>query len=262
MGVLGAHDSAPVFVDWPLVYNVPRALLYAVPIVLLLRKPNRNLQAWMILAPPLFLYLVWGIVKQIEPFRPWCSDALGNLVATLVLILVLLWLLADKLTFHSRVPSLLATILLIVAASAAVPLCQDGWQDRYLREEALVSGGTFAVSALALLLGVFVAGRCCCKTYSDRRFMLWLPLWVILIGTLLGSFWAGLWLQMALQHLDYDEACRVPVYAAVLSSTAYVAFLPFLVLALRVPLYRSRLQIFVRTRASSAAGGENRRNGL
>ena len=262
MGVLGTHDSAPVFVDWPLVYNVPRALLYVVPLVLLFRRPSRNLQAWLILAPPLFLYLLWGIVKQIESLLLWSSVPLDNLGATLVLILVLLWLLADKLTFHSRAPAFLATLLLIVAASVAVPLCQDGWQDRLLREQALLFGGTYAVSALALLLGVFVAGRCCRKTYSDRRFMLWLPLWAILIGTLLISLWFGLWIQIAYQHLAYDMARWLPIPAAILSSTAYVVLLPFMVLALRVPLYRSRLQVFVRAREKSTADGDTRRTDL
>jgi putative effector of murein hydrolase len=67
-------------------------------------------------------------------------------------MLALFWLLADRLGIRSRSLRLLVVVLVIVVVSAAVPLCQNGWQGGSTGEETLACGFATAASALRVPL--------------------------------------------------------------------------------------------------------------
>jgi len=121
----------------------------------------------------------------------------------------------------------------------------------------------FASLALAILLGIVLAGWFCRKRYSWKRFLSMLVLGCIITGVmLLFSFFvvytifeSGLRFQLAL-------FIQIPIVGAVLGFISYIIILPYMILAFRSGFFRERLYSCLRLESMGGraeAGAESKK---
>jgi hypothetical protein len=207
-------------------------------LLLLLRKVNRNWQAWLVLIPVVMMCALGLVVGRAIP-EPEIGTWLGQIISSGALCLSALWLLADVLPSRNRMTSFLLSAVVIVTVAVTVPLF-----DNCLRfsQEKLVPALMVAPALLVLLLGMAVTSWMCRKRYDPWRFVLWLPL--VLVGLSFGAFGIVAAFNSFRGYHQLTPVLVVPAFTLALALYAFVV--PFMLLTFTTPLYRSRFQALFR----------------
>jgi hypothetical protein len=246
LGDLGARESRPAVVQWRWHYHVPSLGVWALLVALLvLVKPNRHAQAWLIWLPILAVLLGWSMLTRLLSLSPQTADPMGSFLTALAASWATVWLLAPWLA-RRRFPAAFAIAL--AAMLAVGGLYYYSVYGSSGDAELFMLGLLYAVGVLSLLVATSLGAYFCRPSYEVRRFIAWSLLWTVVVPVLsiplvvLGSalFWAagtgefvGILLMALISSL---------VGGGVLGMAIYLLNLPFLVLAIRNPFFAARFQ--------------------
>lgn len=251
MGELGPSESQPVFFHWRWYYHVPTWPLWTLILLLLVvPKPNRNRQAWLILLPLGLVLLVWRMPFTLLGAPASITETFGFFVVTGTMAWSAVWLLGQWLSTRYRI----FTFLLLAAVMLAFGLFSYACQFEDTRQWARLSF-YYVLWVLIPLLAMMLSGYHCRRIYSSRRFLLRLLVWI-------GVFPLGLLLVFAAIALAMGGgpplAVLVPISMMwlLLAGILYLVNLPFLILAFNSPFYRERFErVFRVAKAAGSADG-------
>jgi hypothetical protein len=245
LGHLGPRDGPAVQVNCPLGDSLRSVAGWFVVVLLLaLRQANRRKEAWALLVPLGVLYLALAVAeRQLNAYLIFhihqyiCSSA-AELLRYFALSLAMLLAIADRLDIPWR-PVRFVLVFLLLLLCAEVQIVLNAWP--------ILDAGIWArVFGVVLLL--FVVGRSLLyavlrRLVNPARFGWWYGGLCLAFGLLpmlaLGA--AEAYFSRAPQLQSTQEQFRVVVVFTSALSLLYLVFFPFLVLALRSPLYRDRL---------------------
>lgn len=255
IGDLGPRDSAPAPIEWRWYYHVPSLGLWGVLVALLvLVKPNRRVQAWLILLPVLAVVLAGSMLARLLSLPPSAAESFGGFLVALAAAWAAVWLLAPWLAARrvaAGIPLALA-VMLVVGAVFFVSVCDFGsigelsfWIVVHL------------AGALALVVATVLAARRCRSGYRPRPFMAWLLLWMLvvpIVGIPVAALLTGLFTGGGL--MEFVAMLIMAVFSSLiggvmLGMVLYLLNLPFLFLALRNSFYRERFQSALRLKPAA-----------
>jgi MFS family permease len=117
----------------------------------------------------------------------------------------------------------------------------------------------FVCMTFALLTAITISRRFCKKKYSPIRFMLWLVLWMVLLGSfatliffILGSLILSSWPSRLISQL-----IQVLFVGLILGLFIYVLNLPFMLLGFVSPFFRERLYVCLRLKPKDIAAEQD-----
>jgi len=252
LGDLGARESSPAAIEWWWYYHVPSLGLWGVLVALLvLVKPNRRAQAWLIWLPVLAVPLGWSMLARLLFFSAETAEFLGGFLTALAASWAAVWLLAPWLARRR--------ILAGLALAMVTMLVVGGVYYASVYEFRSLGGPEFlsvlhVAGSLTLLVATVLGAYRCRNAYQPRRFLAWLLLWmtvapviglplivlVTLVSTSIGS--EGLPGLIEFVSLAAMALISSLIGGAVLGVALYLLNLPFLFLAMRNPFYRTRFQ--------------------
>ncbi len=169
----------------------------------------------------------------------------GFFATSLAMAWTLVWLVGHRLARGHQPASFWLTLLLMLAIGAWAYVGDYGFA---LDSGVLQSTIFFGICAVALLVAMRLARRCCRRQYRPGRFMAWLFLWMFAVPlALMVLFGVVMVMVMTVgRQLDPLSMVMIPVAAAVSSGFVavilYLFNLPFMILAFKSPFYRDRLQ--------------------
>ncbi len=242
IGALGPAQGPAVTVHCPIKESLRRVFLWFVLLALLLRKPNRNRQAWslaiVLAVVSLLLHVADSYINSHIIFylhRHICTiicESLQALAAALAVLLAMSDLISLR---HPLLRFLLIFLALFETGAVAI----------FVNASAVLSTGLW-ITAFGLFLLVFLIGHAVLQALLRR--LVRRPLgWSTAISFFLG---AGPVLAFALvdstlnrspQFQNTAEYFRLAITLSEAILGAYFVFFWFLSLALLVPLYRERL---------------------
>lgn len=238
--VPGKPGPAATF-HWRWYHHVPGLGLWAILLLLLLvRKANRNLQAWTILIPVALVAALWRTPLAILGISTDDWESIGSFVLSTAVALGTIALLADGFARLARLWRLLLSlaIMLGIVAIAFSLHFEANWSDEpgYLFS---VCGST-AIIAMALA----ISARSSRGFYSAPRVLLWPVVWTAVLAAAV-----LMCLTVIPMALDPRASSQLPfllvaylAMALTWAAVMYAIVLPFLVLAVKCPLYRERLK--------------------
>jgi hypothetical protein len=199
-----------------------------------LLKENRSLQGLWIFAAILVTYLIWTILsKTLSDIAP----AIGQSnPMSLVVGLAIVFLLGERLA-GLKWPALICVSSLIIAVTGFIGLSQmnsiyyDGLQPQIL---AVIIGG-----AIAIVLSATFTAKNCQKRSSNKRFLLFLLLWFVVVNmvpSMAASVGAFGWAVVAKYSWWFLPA------AGAQGLLLYLLTLPLWILALKNSFYNRRLK--------------------
>ena len=224
--------------------------------LLVLVKPNRRAQAWLILLPVLAVALGGSLFARLLSMPPSAADGFGGFLVALAASWAAVWLLAPWLA-PRRVAAAIALALVVMLAVGAVyflSVCDFG-----LIDESRMWIVIHVAGAIALLVATALAARRCRSGYRPRRYMAWLLLWMLVVpmlsipvATLVTGLFAGGGVMEFVAMLVMAAFSSI-IGGAMLGVVLYLLNLPFLFLALRNPFYGERFQSVLRLTPAAAA---------
>ena len=250
IGSLGPPESSPASIHWRWYYHCPALGLWVLLAALLIVvKPNRRLQAWLIWLPVLAVSLGWSMLARLLFMPPQGAEPGGDFFATLAASWAAVWLLAPWLAGRRVATALAVALLTMLCAGGLFYLSAYDMDSAEGRDFSLI---LYPAAALALLLATALTARFCRQAYRPRRFLAWLLLWTLVVpivsipvvaivtGVLAGE---GL--------LDFAVMLVMAVFpwligGAVLGGALYLVNLPFLLLAMRNAFFGARFQDVLR----------------
>lgn len=200
---------------------------------------NRNRQAWLILILFLLLHAILG--PSIEHlFSRQMAEQYGVPLQWLLLAWTAVWLLSPWLV--RRKPAI-AIVLVFGVAAAVAAAGTFGGSGRFVSSMLLAD---YAVWVFALTSAFLLTRECCRKSYSPRRFLTWLALWLIL-SVAVGLACEVVWFllpRLIGKQMDWSTALnllpRIGIGCLMEAIALYVLNLPFMCLAFWCPTYRDR----------------------
>lgn len=225
---------------WPWYYHVPSLGLWTLLIVLLLgRRANRTWQAWAVLIPLGLVVACWRIPPALLGVGEENLEPFAIFFLTLAMDLAVLWLLGDWLArrrWWLRLPAAIGLVVLVHFLSCL------GHFD-YPWSSGLNSLMMTGVGGLVVAVALALTGVSCRGIYGPVRVPLWSILWISLVmgGVLFGFacvmlLWNGnggdSWVEILLSVLVGSQMAGLLLD---------VVCLPFVILAVKCPLYRERL---------------------
>ncbi len=238
IGELGPGEGAPVTFDWRWSYSASGLLLWGVLVLaFVLVRENRDPRALLILAPLVFLSLLWPAFKRVAAMPSGDHPMFDALFWSLTIGLTVLWLLAHKLAsarWFARF--LIAFGVLIVGAGIGAAAYSPGSFEEVTT--------IFAFLAFVLVSAYALAGRVCRKRYRPSRFMAWFA-----AGTFAGSILAIhalflLWsaILSSWPHDIVEVLIETGIAGLLFGLAVYVVNVPYLLTAFRSPLYGKRFR--------------------
>jgi hypothetical protein len=241
LGQLGPPNGPPVVFRWRWYYHVPLLPLWAIMLLLLIvPKTNRHFQAWLILIPLGVVLLVPRMLTTLFAAPDQVAELLTYSVASFAMAWSVVWLVGHWLAFGSRK----ITLLLIMVATSAIGVfaafCRSG-----NIANSLSYSISYGVVAVALSLGMMLAGYSCRKKWSPRRYRVWLLLWTVASMMVATACFAAIMLLIVLReqfaHAAPALLFLIPI-SAIYGVVLYLVNLPFQELAFRCPFYRERFE--------------------
>jgi hypothetical protein len=213
-------------------------------LALVVPKANRTPQVLLILLPVLAVQLLWWGVSNVLPFDSNSNELFGMLVHCLSVELAMLGLLGHLLARNSWLRTFLAALAVAVGVALAAACSFSLSLSDVMLQFLLV----LLILTLATIVGLGLAALKCRRRYSGPRFGLHLALWMVLSSTV------GMYLLFVVWCLTsgivpgqiWPMVASVTMAGAVLGAGAFLISLPFLLLALTTPLFRSRLMACLR----------------
>ncbi len=242
IGALGPAQGPTVTVHCPIKESLRRVFLWLILLALLLRKPNRNRQAWslaLVLAVvSLFLHMADSYINSHIIFylhRHICTlicESLQALAAALAVLLAMSDLISLR---HSLLRFLLIFLALFETGAVAI----------FLNASAVLSTGLW-ITAFGLFLLVFMIGHAVLQALLRRlvrRPLGWSTALSVFLGTgpVLAFALVDSTLNRSAQFQNTAEYFRLAITLSEAILGPYFVFFWFLLLALLIPLYRERL---------------------
>lgn len=250
LGNLGPAKGERVPYTWRWRFTVPRYGLWGV-LVLALVVPgaNRRRDALWILVPLLAIYLVWEIIGWAFGVSSLARSLIGGFVLSLANGWVILWLLGHVIARCSLRQALILVLGVFLAVILAGTLSIRG-----LPEETAVFASLLGVLLFATVVAYLWAGRMSRRAYRPRRFILWLAVGTAVFSTIGSLLWFLVGATLTGSSLtDFLRMLMIaPVVSAVLGGCAVLISLPFALVGLHSPLFRSRLFACLRLPGESA----------
>ncbi len=254
---MGPRNSSPTAVEWRWYYHVPSLGLWGVLVALLvLVKPNRRAQAWLILLPVIAVVLGGSMLARLLSMPSSAAEGFAGFLVALSASWAAVWLLAPWLA-RRRVAAAISLALVVMLAVGAVfflSVCDFGAFDELTFWIVLHMAG-----APALLAATALSAHRCRAGYRPRRFMLWLLLWTLLasmlsipVATIVTGLFAGGGVFEILAMLVMAVFSSI-IGGAMLGVVLYLLNLPFLFLALRNPFYGERFLNVLRLSPAAVA---------
>ncbi|MCU0982894.1 MAG: hypothetical protein MUF25_27345 [Pirellulaceae bacterium] len=244
---MGTRESSPAVIEWRWYYHIPSLGLWGVLVALLvLVKPNRRAQAWLIWLPVLAVSLGWSMLARLMFLSAETAEPFGGFLTALAASWAAVWLLAPWLARRRMLAGLALAMVAMLAVGGVyyTSVCDFG----------SFGGPEFlsvlhVAGAVTLLVATVLGAYRCRNAYRPRRFLAWLLLWmmvvpmvsiplVALVVMASGLFWSdGL--------MDFLGAVAMTLLVSIIASgvlgvALYLLNLPFLFLAVRNPFYRMR----------------------
>ena len=243
---VGTCVSQPVVVDWHWYYHAATAPLWALILLLLvIPKANRNRQAWLILIPLGLVLILWHTPTMLLGVSESSAQTIGCLIVSGAMAWTMVWLLGHRL--ESRYSTVTFFLILgIMLAAGALSFFYSGEEQNSFVPLAVF----YSFAVVSLVVAMMLTGRFCRKRCSPRSFGLWLLVWLgaVTVGSAISIYLA--WNMMAQQlWANFIQGLIViPTMAALLAGIVYIVNLPFLILAVKNPFYRRRLEAMFRVR--------------
>ncbi|MBM4028420.1 MAG: hypothetical protein FJ280_23950 [Planctomycetes bacterium] len=243
LGSLGPVQGPPITIHCPMKDSLRRVLLWFVLLALLLRKPNRNRQAWSLLLAlgvlSVLLHAAEGYINAHIVFylhRHVCT-IICELLQALAMALAVLLAMADLIALRNRLLRFLLVFLILFEAGAAA---------LFPNAPVVLTPGMW-IALFGFFLLVFLVGHAVLQTLlrrlAGRRQLAWSAALSLLLGAgpLVAFAVLGAVLSRSLQLQSTMEYFRLAVTLSQALLGPYFVLFWFLLLALRVPLYRERL---------------------
>lgn len=250
IGPMGPAEGKPLVYNWPIYVHAARLLMPLVLVMLLMRKPNRTRDAWLVLLPALAIPVLVGWVTE-QVGGNGIAGLVEDAMAMFLFALAFLWLLAYRLENLPRT-TILARVISIFLAAGVIGLIGVSYLglDVMLVPKAFVCmvliGAFLAVMALT-----FYKSR---KRYGPLRFLVRLFIIVVVGGaTVVTGFAVLLWAlsrvltggSFNINQLISTLSGEIPA-SAIGSAAFFLVLFPFLALALWAPTYRRRFHSIFR----------------
>jgi hypothetical protein len=253
---LGARESSPAVIEWRWYYHVPSLGLWGVLVALLvLVKPNRRAQAWLIWLPVLAVSLGWSMLARLLFFSAETAEFLGGFLTALAASWAAVWLLAPWLARRRILAGLALAMVAMLAVGGVyyMSVCDFG----------SFGGPEFlsvlhVAGSLTLLVATVLGASRCRNADQPRRFLAWLLLWmtvvpvisfplvvlVILTSTFAWSEGLPGFVEGFVEFVSLAAMALISslIGGVLLGVALYLLNLPFLFLAMRNPFYRTRFQ--------------------
>ena len=150
-------------------------------------------------------------------------------------------------------------IVVVMLAAGVLSFFYSGQEDASFPSIAVFYGIVVVSTSAAIML----AGGSCRKRFSGMRFGLWLLLWIVVVSVglpLVVLFGVSVIMQLPLADLP-RSLLAICVVMGVLAGIMYVVNLPFVILGMYSPFYRSRLEGMFREADSGGFALRNRSGG-
>ncbi len=236
---------------WRWYYHATTAPLWAAIILLFaVPKANRTRRAWPILIPLLFVLILWRVPITWLDFISDPNHLLGWLIVTWTMAWAIVWLMPPWLSSRYRLVTWFSIVVVMLAAGV-LSFFYSGQEDASFPSIAVFYGIVVVSTSAAIML----AGGSCRKRFSGMRFGLWLLLWIVVVAVglpLVVLFGVSVIMQLPLADLP-RSLLAICVVMGVLAGIMYVVNLPFVILGMYSPFYRSRLEGMFRARPIAAA---------
>jgi hypothetical protein len=243
IGALGPAQGSPVTADCPLADSLRGVFVWFFLFALLLRKVNRNRQAWALVlalgAISLLLHVAQSYITAHITFylhRHICT-IICELLQTLASAMAVLLALADLITLRSRLLRF-GLVFLILLAAGVVAIVPNA---------PIVLSPAVWIAVFGFFLFVFLLGHAILRTLLKwlvgPRGLAWNAGIALLLGLAPVVAFAviGLILNRSLQLQSTIISFRFATTVAEAVLGPYFVLFWFLLLALWVPLYRERL---------------------
>lgn len=243
---MGARDGPEIPVTCPAADSFRSvAAFLTVPLLLLLRKPNRGKEAWLLLIPLTALYIVLGTAERllngylVFHYHQYICSALADLLWFFAVSLGLLLAIADRLAIPWRfLRFVLVGLLLFLANSVQIAL--NAWP--------FLDAGRWTM-IFGIILALFLIGHALVKALlhwaaGRNRFRWWYAGFCLLFGLLPPLVFLALDIARgnAVQLQSSFEKFRMLAILASAVCLPYAMFFAMVVLGLRSCLWRERLK--------------------
>jgi|GEM_PF-434074 len=203
-------------------------------LVLFLLKENRNLKVFWIVVPLITVLVLRAIFSQLIPSDFFKEGINPVLIINFSLGLCLLFLLGEKIArFKWVVPF---GVSLVVFAAAGLIGMMDTCKGFY-DGAAQVFFATYSSWALTLILGVTFTSLHCRKHYSNKRFLLFMLMWTIILKIILDAAVAAITWGF---DVLYEYFIWILIFSFVMSIVQYLFVLPFWMLAFKNSIMNQR----------------------
>lgn len=245
LGDLGPKQGQAAAFNWKWYYSVPGFAIWFVLIaVIALPKSNHNINVLTILLPIAVLNLLWPILVKVTSMPSSGASQFFAIFQSMLIGIAILWLMGDYISrFGGFIKFLLSLAIMVITAGVGFL----SYSTR-LSREVPVFLVLLICMAFALLLAIIISRRFCRKKYSPVRFMLWLAVWTILLGSfstliffILGSFILSSWPSRLIQQL-----IQVLLIGLIFGLFIYVINLPYMLLGFVNPFFRQRFYACLR----------------
>lgn len=235
---------------WRWRFIAPRYGLWGVLVLaMVVPRANRRRDVLWILVPLLLIYLVCEAAGRAFELSSLARPLIGGLVLSLANGLVILWLLGHVIAQRPRCQAL----ILVLGVLQVVILAGTLWI-RDLSEETAVFASLLGVLLFTTVLAYLWAGRMSRRAYRPRRFILWLAVGTAVFSTIGSLLWflVGATLTSPSLTDPLHVLMIAPVLSVILGGCAVLISLPFALVGLHSPLFRSRLFACLRLPCESA----------
>lgn len=250
---MGPNESEAVVFHWPFYLHATQLVPFGILLLLLLRNPNRTRIAWWIVpATTLPLLFNWGLEKtEISRNVLFVHD--GYVI--FIFALAFLWLMSDALIHLTRKRAFLnvAGMLILAGLIGLFGVAWLSWQF-YLVDTVIVTALVYAMFIILALATLILTGVVCRKRYTIKRFLLWYVLigipgcgvFAMVIASLIIFVPRLISGGLTLHIVQFNFSNTILPVAFGGTIALFVAVLPFLILAIWVPLYRRRFHAIFR----------------
>jgi len=245
LGPLGPRDGPAVPVECSVGDSLRSvAGWFVLVLLLLLRKANRLRAAWALLIPLVALYLALAIAERalnaylIFHYHQYICSTIADLLRYLAVSLAIVLAIADRLEIPWR-PVRFVLVFLLLLLCGDVQVAINAWP--FLQPG---QWATFFVAFLFLfMVGHSLVHAVLRRCFKPARFRWWYPGFCLVFGLVpllvLGAI--EFYPRHSAQLQSSLELYRVVVVWTSAITLPYLVFYPFILLALRSPLYRERL---------------------
>jgi hypothetical protein len=256
LGDLGPKEVEASVFNWKWYYTLPGYTIWLVLLAaIVLPKQNRHINVLAILVPIAVLNLLWPILVKVTSMPSSAENQYSVVFQSMLIGIAVLWLMTDYIVrFGGFTRFLLSLVIIIVTASVGILSYSASFS-----REIPVFLVLFVCMAFALLIAITISRWLCRKKFSPVRFMLWLALWTILLGsfaTLIFFIIGNLILSSSPSRL-IQQLIQVLLIGLIFGLFIYVINLPYMLLGFVNPFFRKRFYDCLRLKPAPATVDSN-----